>query len=112
MTKCGKNVSIAFNDILTREDLESIYDSSEWTSVFGSLSVTPSEIIGNSIVGDTLTTDYTYSDKIDLLDVKITWERSLDQVTWTQIPGATGKTYQLQDAEFNKKKAENENELP
>lgn len=95
MEKCGENITVYLEDILSQNDINKLYKASEIKKVFGSLSVTPDGVTGNAIVGETLSTDYTYSGSIDLLNVNITWEKSIDKISWSAIAGAAGKTYRI-----------------
>lgn len=95
MEKCGTNVTAYLEEVLTQSDVNRLYNANEVKEVFGGLSVTPTEVVGNAVVGEILSTDYTYAGTTSLLGVDITWERSLDKTSWTTIPGASGKTYQI-----------------
>ena len=95
MQTCGANVTAYIDKYLSEGDIDAIYSKSERKSVFGALSVEPQEVSGHAIVGETLTTDYSYTGLIPLKDIEITWERSPDKTTWEAIPGASGKSYTI-----------------
>lgn len=97
MEKCGGNVILAIDDVVTENDISDLYGNKK-DDVF-EISINPFLNSTDAMVGTTVSADYKQPENIPLKSVQLQWERSKDNKDWEEIEGATEKSYKVARAD-------------